>query len=666
MEKQLPKNWMGIKFENIGEATDFVANGSFQSLSENVIQKEEPDYAILVRLKDFSSKWKGNFRYVTKESYEFLGKSSLIEGDLFIANVGYPGKLFLVPDLGQPMTIGPNGLRVRANSISSNKFLKYYYLSPQGKEEINKIVSGTAQQKFNKTGFRQSIIPLPPLAEQNRIVDKLNRLFDQLETIKTSMVNISILLKDFRQQVLTQAVTGKLTEEWRKGKKLKELSLIELSHFCKDSFYGPRFSKDDYTSEGFPTVRTTDMSDDGKIILSNNIPRIKIDDPKKIELYKVKKGDLLITRTGSIGKMARYFEEEIVIPSAYLIRFRFNELAITDYIYYCLISPYGQNQMGLNSVAVTQPNLNAQKIKTIKIPNISINEQLEIISRVESLFAKADAIEQQYKTLKQKIDTLPQALLHKAFKGELTEQLVSDGDARELLKEIETLKAISGKVGKKNGKIVKTYKEDIAVLNMVAEPNEEFESKVVKLKPTNSEIYKRTLLAAEIVYQLKETNTLGHLKLQKMLYLCQEIGSMNLPMNFLKQAMGPYDNQLARSIDKQFVIKKWFEYQKGALLKYQPLENCGNHKEDFHKYFETETEQINYLINKFKKFTSNQIEAVATLYACWKEAIEKKELISDKLIITKFYQWSKEKEKFREENMIKALNWMRRHGVEPK
>lgn len=201
---------------------------------------------------------------------------------------------------------------------------------------------------------------------------------------------------------------------------------------------------------------------------------------------------------------------------------------------------------------------------------------------------------------------------------------------------------------------------------MVVEGNVELQSKVVKLKPTNAEIYKRTLLAAEIVYQLKDTNTLGHLKLQKMLYLCQEIGSMNLPMNFLKQAMGPYDNQLARSIDKQFVVKKLFEYQNGALLKYKPLENCGNHKEDFLKFFETEVEQINYLINKFKKFTSNQIEAVATLYACWKEAIEKKELITDKLIITKFYQWSKEKEKFREENMIKALDWMRRNGIEPK
>ena len=278
-----------------------------------------------------------------------------------------------------------------------------------------------------------------------------------------------------------------------------------------------------------------------------------------------------------------------------------------------------------------------------------------------------------YETLKAKIDSLPQAILHKAFKGELTEQLDSDGDARELLKEIEGLKQVQqdkGKKGKSNttksvAKKVKSYVEKDEVLGMVAETKEELQPKVVKLKPTNTEIYKRTLLAAEIVYQLKDTNTLGHLKLQKMLYLCQEIGNMNLPMNFLKQAMGPYDNQLARSLDKQFVIKKWFEYQNGALLKYKPLESCGKHKDDFFKFFENEIEQINYIINKFTKFTSNQIEAVATLYACWKEAIDKKELITDRLIIAKFYQWSKEKEKFREENLIKALAWMRRNGVYP-
>ncbi|MGQ7945065.1 restriction endonuclease subunit S [Flavobacterium sp. WC2509] len=215
-------------------------------------------------------------------------------------------------------------------------------------------------------------------------------------------------------------------------------------------------------------------------------------------------------------------------------------------------------------------------------------------------------------------------------------------------------------------------------LGMVAEPAQIYEKtekkiieKVKKAKTTAIklnpvDVYKRTLLAAEIVFQLKDTYTLGHLKLQKMLFLCQELENMALPMNFLKQAMGPYDNQLARSLDKQFVTKKWFIYQKAEALKFKPLENCGKHKDDFNKYFEDQLEGINYIIKKFTIFTSTQIEAVATLYACWKETIENNELINDKLIITKFYNWSKEKEKFKEENLVKALAWMRKNGIEPK
>lgn len=227
-----------------------------------------------------------------------------------------------------------------------------------------------------------------------------------------------------------------------------------------------------------------------------------------------------------------------------------------------------------------------------------------------------------------------------------------------------------------NGQVsVGGYEVEGKELEMVAEQPEIYPKEVkkttkkvkaspIKLNPLD--VYKRTLLAAEIVFQLKETFTLGHLKLQKMLYLCQEIENMALPMNFLKQAMGPYDNQLARSLDKQFETKKWFKYHREASLKYQPLEKCGQHRDDFNKYFENQLEELNYLINKFSKFTSTQIEAVATLYACWKEAIDNNELLNDKLIIIKFYNWSKEKEKFQEDNLVKALTWMRNNGIEPK
>ena len=88
-----------------------------------------------------------------------------------------------------------------------------------------------------------------------------------------------------------------------------------------------------------------------------------------------------------------------------------------------------------------QPNLNLSKIKNWEINLPSNEEQTEIVKKVESLFAKVDKIENQYKILKAKTDSLPQAILAKAFKGELVAQLDTDGDAKELLAEIQKLKA---------------------------------------------------------------------------------------------------------------------------------------------------------------------------------------------------------------------------------
>ena len=72
------------------------------------------------------------------------------------------------------------------------------------------------------------------------------------------------------------------------------------------------------------------------------------------------------------------------------------------------------------------------------------------------------------------------------------------------------------------------------------------------------------------------------------------------------------------------------------------------------------------MITTFRKYKSQDIEAVVTLYACWKEAIENKELINLELILKKFYSWSKEKEKFNPDDLKKHLNWMKNNGIYPR
>ncbi|MEI7526756.1 MAG: restriction endonuclease subunit S, partial [Mariniphaga sp.] len=394
MEKELPKGWVETSIDEINFKKSQSINpenyteDTFELYSVPIFEYRRPE---IVKGSEIGS---------TKQIVE--------EGEVLLCKINPRiNRVWQVGNFSDHRKIASSEwIVVNPRRFIDTTFLKFLFSAPFFRTVLQSEVSGVGG---SLTRARPKIVenykfPLPPLPEQQRIVAKLDMLFGHLDALKTRLERIPQLLKEFRQKVLTQAVTGKLTEEWREGRELEE---CDLDYFCESSFYGPRFSTEEYSASGYPTVRTTDMTDNGFISIGFNTPRVSIQDKKKIELYKINSGDLLITRTGSIGKMARYIGEEIAIPSAYLIRFRFNEKALTDFIYYCLTSPDGQNQMGLSSTAITQPNLNAQKIRALKIPNLPIEEQKEIVHRVESLFAKADQIEAGYQKLKAKVEQLP-------------------------------------------------------------------------------------------------------------------------------------------------------------------------------------------------------------------------------------------------------------------
>ncbi|UCS93281.1 hypothetical protein KZP23_21970 [Echinicola marina] len=188
-------------------------------------------------------------------------------------------------------------------------------------------------------------------------------------------------------------------------------------------------------------------------------------------------------------------------------------------------------------------------------------------------------------------------------------------------------------------------------------------------KPTKkidkTDYHKRTVLAAEIVYQLHQEWSLGHLKLHKLIFLCQNSLGMAIHTNFLKQAMGPYDPKLMRSIDSQLKKNQWFEYRGASTQKYWPLTKAGAHKEWYERYFHNQLEQIDKLISIFRNMKSEKVELVATIFACWQEVLEENQTFNMELLTKKFYKWSEEKKKFSESNIKVAIDWMYEKGIYP-
>ena len=156
-QQELPSGWKWVKLGDVCYVTDYVANGSFASLKENVIYKNKPDFAVLVRLKDFSNGWdSAGFVFVDEHAYKFLSKSSLTVGDVVVANVGSVGRAFMVRDLGLPMTIAPNAVLIKPlNEAEITKdFIFRWITSDIGQSSLVSITAATAQPKFNKTHLK--------------------------------------------------------------------------------------------------------------------------------------------------------------------------------------------------------------------------------------------------------------------------------------------------------------------------------------------------------------------------------------------------------------------------------------------------------------------------------------------------------------------------------
>ena len=171
----IPDSWAWIRIgEYVRLITDFVASGSFASLRENVRYYKNENYAILVKTQDFQNNFSKDLTYTDEHGYRFLSGSNLFGGELIISNVGSIGKVFIVPHLNRPMTLAPNAIMVKAFDSEHIPWLYSLLSSNYGLSLMFSISSATAMRKFNKTDFKRLIIPIPPLAEQARIVAQLN------------------------------------------------------------------------------------------------------------------------------------------------------------------------------------------------------------------------------------------------------------------------------------------------------------------------------------------------------------------------------------------------------------------------------------------------------------------------------------------------------------
>lgn len=438
-EKKLPKGWNPLPLEEI---SDFVIGGDWGLDPESDILD---DYVPVACIRGSEIKnWRvdkgktASIRLVKKNSLE---KRQLRSGDLLIEiSGGGPdqpvGRVILIDEeaLAQNIEypkIGTNFLRLirlkdSVNSHFVNHYLQIFYLT--GK--IIEYQGGSNNLRNLKyKEFSKIEIPLPPLPEQQRIVARLDAVFGHLDVLREKLDRIPGLLKNFRQQVLTQAVTGELTREWREGKGLEEWVETTLNDVIEFSSNG--LSKRAGTIGKEVTVLRLADFKNGIRVYGNE--RTIILDEKEKRKYVLGLHDLLVIRVNGSADLAGLFiyYDEIGPEEAYCDHFIRIKVSSSKLIskFLTFITNSGEGRKYLRSSLSTsagQNTINQKSIGNLILNLPPIQEQEEIIKQVQALFILADKIESQYLNLKAKIEQLPQAVLAKAFRGELVEREVKD------------------------------------------------------------------------------------------------------------------------------------------------------------------------------------------------------------------------------------------------
>ncbi|EPT8080868.1 restriction endonuclease subunit S [Vibrio vulnificus] len=410
---ELPKGWVG---STIGEAC-LIENGLRKpiSLKERAGCQGDFPYYGATGVIDYLNSYthEGEYVLIGEDGANLLSKSKPLA---FIAN----GKYW----------VNNHAHTLRCLADSPNLYLEKYFNSLS----LESWVTGSAQPKLTKKNLESIPYPLAPLAEQKRIVEKLDEVLAQVDTIKARLDGIPALLKRFRQSVLASAVSGKLTEEWRASNEHNNWKKSTLGELVKiDRGSSPRPIKQYITDEpeGVNWVKIGDATKGGKYILQTEQ---KITKEGALKSRKVIPGDFILSNSMSLGLPYIMGIEGYVHDGWFVLRLPDN--LDTEFFYYLLSSNELKSQFTNLAVGGVVKNIRSELVKEAKVQLPTLSEQKEIVRLVDQYFAFADTIEAQVKKAQARVDNLTQSILAKAFRGELVPQDPNDEPADKLLERI--------------------------------------------------------------------------------------------------------------------------------------------------------------------------------------------------------------------------------------
>ncbi|WP_096779738.1 restriction endonuclease subunit S [Zobellella denitrificans] len=432
----LPQGWTESTLAKVISTNGVISDGDWIESKD-----QDPDGSVrLIQLADIGD---GDFknksqRFMTPEKAELLNCTYLKKGDVLVARMPDPlGRACIFPGVGQDAVTVVDVCLLRATNDSAvgNDFLKYWINSPQFRAEIEQNSSGTTRKRITRKKLEQIKFPLPPLAEQREIANRLDTLLAQVDTLKGRLDGLPAILKRFRQSVLAAAVSGKLTEEWRgtlstafhqspvtigsetdeapRGwgwKKLVELATLESGHT-------PRKSVSEYWDDGdVYWISLQDIRAAHGTVIQDTKYKPTMLGIENSSARLLPAGTVCFSRDISVGYTTIMGHQ--MSTTQHFANWICGEELVNKYLMYALMA--AKDHLTISGQGSTVKTIYMPALKQFQILLPPKTEQTEIVRRVEQLFAFADQIEQRVKAAQSRVNHLTQSILARAFRGELT------------------------------------------------------------------------------------------------------------------------------------------------------------------------------------------------------------------------------------------------------
>ena len=352
------------------------------------------------------------------------------EGDVLFSTVRtYLKNIAMVPaELNGALT--STGIAVlRPSKRIESKYLFHWVTSDAFVSEISKSQDGTMYPAVSDRDVSSARIVVPPLSEQRQIVAKLSSLICRTGKAREELERIPRLTQNYRHSILSAAFEGELTSEWRLTQGLLTPKTTTLGAVVSDVRYGTA-KKCSVEPRGTAVLRIPNVAE-----RSIDLSELKYAplEPKELAKLRLEQGDVLVVRSNGsvdlVGRPALVTSEAVGMAFAgYLIRLRPEPSVIEPrFLVAMLQSPQIRKviETGARSTSGVH-NINSGELEALEILRPELAEQREIVRRIETAFAWLDRVAAEHANASRLLPKLDQAILAKAFRGELLTQDPND------------------------------------------------------------------------------------------------------------------------------------------------------------------------------------------------------------------------------------------------